>query len=368
MQLAYAVLAVIILTGCKDPQSSERGGFARPPTEVVVTSAQIRTIHDELEAIGTTKANESITLTAQVTDTVSHVRFEDGDLVEMGDVLVELTNEEETALLAEAEANAKDAETQFNRLYGLLANKSVSQSLVDEAEAKYDAAQARYQSILARLRDRLVLAPFSGLLGFRVISPGSLLTPTTPITTLDDVSIIKLDFSIPEVHLGLVKPGMALIARSPAYPDEHFAATVRTIGSRIDEVTRAATVRALINNDDLLLRQGMLMTVRLTTAERKSLMVPEIALLQRADEVFVYVVGEDNIARLQAIESGVRDGGWVEVLDGLSPGQEVITEGVIKVRNNAQVRILGRPDEQVAERERDDQQDRMRTRPSGGAN
>lgn len=367
MRLAYAVLALMILTGCEDPKSAGPGSFARPPTEVVVTAAQIRTIRDELEAIGTTKANESITLTAQVTDTVSQVRFEDGDLVEMGDVLVELTNEEETALLAEAEANARDAELQFKRLQGLLANKSVSQSLADEAEAKYDAAQARYQSILARLRDRLVRAPFSGLLGFRLISTGSLLTPTTPITTLDDISTIKLDFSIPEVHLGLVKPGMALVARSPAYPDEHFAATVRTIGSRIDEVTRAATVRAIISNDDLLLRQGMLMTVRLTTAERRSLMVPEIALLQRADEVFVYVVGENNRARLQAITSGVRDGGWVEVLDGLTPGQAVITEGVIKVRDNAPVRILGRPDSQVAERPQDGQQAQTRPRPSGGA-
>lgn len=350
MHITYVLLALTILAGCGDAQNSDRGGFARPPTEVVVASAQVRTIREELEAIGTTKANESITLTAQVTDTVSHVRFEDGDLVEVGDVLVELTNEEETALLAEAQANVQDAELQFNRFNDLLANKSVSQSQVDEAEAKYNAAQAREQSIAARLRDRLVRAPFSGRLGFREISAGSLLTPTTPITTLDDISVIKLDFSIPEVHLGLVKPGMALVARSAAYPDERFPATVGTIGSRIDEVTRAATVRALINNDKLLLREGMLMTVRLTTAERDSLMVPETALLQRADKVFVYVVGEDRLARLQTIESGLRDGGWVEVLEGLTAGEQVITEGVIKVRDGAPVRIFGQTaNERVAE-------------------
>ena len=143
MHITYVLLALTILAGCGDAQNSDRGGFARPPTEVVVASAQVRTIREELEAIGTTKANESITLTAQVTDTVSHVRFEDGDLVEVGDVLVELTNEEETALLAEAQANVQDAELQFNRFNDLLANKSVSQSQVDEAEAKYNAAQAR---------------------------------------------------------------------------------------------------------------------------------------------------------------------------------------------------------------------------------
>ena len=261
----------------------------------------------------------------------------------------------------------RDAQTQFNRFNDLLVNKSVPQSQVDEAEAKYNAAQARYQSIIARLQDRLVRAPFSGLLGFREVSAGSLLTPTTPITTLDDISTIKLDFSIPEVHLSLVEPGMALVAESRAYPDLEFPATVRTIGSRIDEVTRAATIRALINNDDLLLRQGMLMTVRLTTAERHALMVPEIALLQRADQVFVYVVGDDNTARLQVIDSGLRKDGWVEVLDGLSSGQDVITEGVIKVRADAQVRVLGRPaDDQVAHSQ-DDRPAQMPARPVNGA-
>ena len=285
--------AGLYLSACEGEQpganrtgGSRAGGFSRGPTLVVSQAAEMRTLVEMVEAIGTTQANESVTITAKVTDTISYVKFEDGDLVEMGDVLVELTNQEETALLAEAEANVDDARTQYKRLEGLLEQNSVPASQVDEARARFSAAEARYQSILARLDDRLVRAPFAGMLGFRNVSTGTLVTPGATITTLDDISVIKLDFSIPEVYLGLIRPGLKLVADSPAYPDKQFPAIVRTIGSRVDPITRAATVRALIVNDQRLLRPGMLMTVRITTAEREALMVPETALMQRRDEVF----------------------------------------------------------------------------------
>lgn len=311
-------------------------GFSPAPTVVVTELAQQRTIRDQVEAIGTTVANESVTISAKVTDTVSKVKFEDGDFVTAGDVLVELTNQEQTALLAEEEANVDDARSQLKRLEDLLNQGSVPVSQVDEARAKHAAAEARYRSIVARLDDRLITAPFSGVLGFRQVSAGTLITPGEPITTLDDISVIKLDFSIPEVYLNLVHPGTQIEAQSPAYPDEIFRATLRTIGSRVDPVTRAVIVRAHIDNQQLLLRPGMLLTARLTTAERQTLMVPESALVQRSAEVFVYTI-EDGRAAPRAVSHGVRSRGWVEILSGLSEGEAVITEGVIKVRPGAPV-------------------------------
>lgn len=307
---------------------------------MVATPATVRTIREEVEAIGTTYANESVTLTAKVTDTVSKVRFEDGQLAERGQVLLELTNTEQAALLNESEANVQDAQNQFRRFEKLAADGSVPVSQLDESRARLDAAQARHQSLMARLEDRLIRAPYSGLLGFRQVSDGTLVSPGTPITTLDDISVIKLDFSIPEVHLALVRPGLELVAESSAYPGTHFDATVNTIGSRIDPVTRSATVRAHIDNDDLLLRPGMLMTVRLIASERESLMVPEIALVQRSSQVFVYTI-VDGQASMQEVTSGARDQGWVEILSGLEPGEPVITEGVIKMREGAPVTTVG---------------------------
>jgi membrane fusion protein (multidrug efflux system) len=335
-------LAAALLTGAcgreaLPPGPGAPGGFSRGPTLVVTAAAQPRALRTEVEAIGTAQANESVTITAKVTDTVSRIRFEDGDYVEQGDILVELTNREDTALLAEAQANLNDARTQLDRLENLLRQQTVPVSQVDEARARHAAAAARYQSVVARLADRLISAPFSGVLGFRTVSAGTLITPGTPITTLDDIAVIKLDFSLPEVYLDLVQPGMALEANSPAFPDRIFPATARTIGSRIDPVTRAATVRAHIDNAELLLRPGMLLTVRLTTAARTALMVPEDALIQRASEVYVFRV-EDGAASLQAVRHGARQGGWVEILAGLESGTEVITEGVIKVRDGMPVR------------------------------
>jgi len=342
--IAFLVVSALLanLIGCDADNgaaggaSGRPGGFSRGATIVEIVPATLRVIEEQVEAIGTTAANESVTLTAQVTDTISQVSFEDGDYVKAGDILVELTNEEETALLAESRANLDDAETQYRRLENLLGDGSVPVSQVDEARSRVAAAQARYQSVVARLDDRLVRAPFSGLLGFREISPGTLVSPGTTITTLDDISIIKLDFSIPEVYLSLVAPGMHLTARSSAFKNTSFDATVNTIGSRIDPITRAATIRAHINNPGATLRPGMLLTVKLTTASRQALMVPESALMQRASQAYVYTV-TDGRAEMTQVVNGSRYEGWVEIISGLEPGTPVISEGVIKVRNGSAV-------------------------------
>lgn len=331
-------LLLVFIAGCSDegPAGPSRGGFDRVPL-VVTETARIRSIADIVEAVGTTQANESVTITAKVTDSIRQVRFEDGDFVQQGDILVELTNEEQTALLQEAEADRQDARTRFDRLNNLLDQQSIPVSDVDEARARLSVARARYQAIVVRLDDRLIRAPFTGLLGFRKVSAGTLITPGTPITTLDDISVIKLDFALPEVHLGVVHPGLSLTAESAAFPGRSFAAAVRTVGSRVNPVTRALPVRAHIDNPDALLRPGMLMTVRLTTASRDALMVPETALLQRGMETFVYAV-TDGRAALTTIDLGIRHDGWAEVRSGIAPGQEVIVEGVMKVRDGGPVR------------------------------
>lgn len=336
--MSVLLFGTCLAVGCERASSDlEREGAERVPPLVVTQSAVRRPVRDEVEAIGTTFANESVIVTAQITDKVTRINFDDGDRVEAGQVLVELGTEEEIALLAEAEANAEDARRQATRLQNLLEQGSVPTSQADEARSRQKAAEARYESILARLAYRQIKAPFDGVLGFREVSEGTLVTPGTKITSLDDLSVIKLDFSVPEVHLGVLEPGLRLNARSPAFPSRSFDAVVRTIGSRIDPVTRSATVRALIANDDFLLRPGMLLTVRLVTAQRDALMVPETALVQRGGEVLVYVVDDAGLAQAQRVEIGVRRDGWAEVTAGLTEGTAVITDGVIKVRPGAPV-------------------------------
>ncbi len=344
MRKALLASTLFCLGGCADDGAGGSSGAwsaggGRPATLVVAAPVASRAIADVVEAIGTTGANESVTITAKVTDTIRRVRFEDGDFVDVGDVLVELTNEEQAALLAEARANVADARTQYERLEDLLDQGSVPVSDVDEAQARLSAMTAREQAVLARVDDRLIRAPFAGVLGFRQVSEGTLITPGTAITTLDDIATIKLDFSVPEVHLRAVRQGLKLMARSAAFPERVFPGEVQTIGSRVNPVTRAVAVRALVDNPELALRPGMLMTVELTTASRDAVTVPETALLQRGGEAFVYTVSEDRLAAMTRIELGVRRDGWAEVRAGLAIGEEVITEGVIKVRDGVPVRF-----------------------------
>jgi membrane fusion protein (multidrug efflux system) len=309
---------------------------AQPPL-VTVGRAKSDSIFDVVEALGTALANESVTLTAKVTDTVRRVNFEDGEYVEAGAVLIELTNQEEEALLAEARANLDDAESQLRRLTDLSSRGLTSASELDVARSRAGASQARLNSIVARLRDRLIQAPFAGVLGFRQVSPGTLLSPNTTITSIDDISIIKLDFTIPETFLGVMSPGAKIVAKSASFPGRDFEGTVRTVGSRVDPVTRAITVRAHIENKDRSLRPGMLLTVEVVTAERTALVVPEGSVFQVQNRAYVYRVDGDTVHQ-QQIEVGGRRFGVVEVLGGLEEGDLIVVEGIIKLREGARVR------------------------------
>lgn len=317
------------------------GGGGRPGAQiplVTVGHAKRDSIFDVVEALGTAQANESVTLTAKVTDTVRRVNFEDGDFVDSGSVLIELTNQEEEALLAEARANLDDAESQLRRLEDLSARGLTSASELDVARSRAGASRARLNSIVARLKDRLIQAPFSGVLGFRQVSPGTMLTPNTPITSIDDISIIKLDFTVPETFIGSMTVGAKIVAKSVSFPDRNFEGTVKTIGSRVDPVTRAITVRALVDNKDRTLRPGMLLTVDVVTAERAALVVPEGSVFQVQNRAYVYRVDGDTVHQ-QQIEVGGRRFGIVEVLSGLNEGDPIVVQGIIKLREGARVRF-----------------------------
>ncbi len=326
--------------GGRPPAGGFGAGGARPqaqPPLVTVGHARRDSIYDVVEALGTAQANESVTLTAKVTDTVRRVNFEDGDYVEAGAVLIELTNQEEEALLAEARANLDDAESQLRRLQDLSGRGLTSASELDVARSRAGASQARLNSIVARLRDRLILAPFSGRLGFRQVSPGTLLSPNTTITSIDDISVIKLDFTVPETFVGVMTPGARIVAKSVSFPDREFEGTVRTVGSRVDPVTRAITVRAHIDNEDRALHPGMLLTVEVVTAERTVLVVPEGSVFQVQNRAYVYRVDGDTVHQ-QQIDVGGRRFGVVEVLAGLQDGDMIVIEGIIKLREGARVR------------------------------
>lgn len=310
------------------------------PVSVTVAEVTRQMLADEVESIGTAQANESVNLTAKVSDTVTAVHFEDGDLVEQGDILVELTNSAEAARLSEVRSELDDARRQYERLQSLIATNLISQTDLEAARTRFQTAEARLEGVVANMDDRLIRAPFAGMLGFRNISEGTLVTPSTVITTLDDISVIKLDFNIAEVFFAQLQPGLTVTANSIVYRGRQFRGVVQNIGSRIDEMTRSVQVRADIDNSDRVLRPGMLLTVGLTLNERETVVVPEESLIPSQGRQYVFVVDEENIARRVEVEIGRRRPGLAEIVSGVVPGQRVVAQGVAQVRPGQQVRIM----------------------------
>jgi membrane fusion protein (multidrug efflux system) len=183
----------------------------------------------------------------------------------------------------------------------------------------------------------VISAPFAGVLGFRQVSPGTLVTPGTTIASLDDVSVIKLDFAVPEAFLSAVASGQAITAGSAAWPGREFTGVVTTVDSRVDPVTRAVTVRAELPNPERELRPGMLLTVRLFRPERQALVIPEISVIQVAQRAHVFRLKDDGSVEQVYVTLGQRRRGEVEVVDGLSAGDRIVVDGVVKLRDGARV-------------------------------
>jgi membrane fusion protein, multidrug efflux system len=331
------------------PGGPGRGGpGVRGGAAVAVELVRRQIIADQIESVGTATANESLNLTAKVTDTVNRIHFNDGDFVRQGDILVELTNASEATRLTEARAAAADARRQYDRLRSLAAGNLIAPTDMDEARTRAETAEARLEGVMVAMDDRLIRAPFGGVLGFRNISEGALLTPTTVISTLDDISVIKLDFTIAEAYLASLESGQSIRARSIVYRDRDFEGRVTVIGSRIDPVTRSVAVRAHIDNPDGMLRPGMLMTIALALNEYEATVIPEQAVVPSQGRQYVFIVDEESVAQRVEVQLGRRRPGIVEVIAGLQPGQRVVTQGLGQMRPGVPVRILNQPMTELA--------------------
>ena len=293
------------------------------------------------EAVGTARANEQVTLAAPVTERIVRLNFEDGDYVTRGQTIAVLAVSEESAQLNEAQARAREAQQQLQRVEALRERGFATQSSLDAQAALAAQARASAAGAQAQIGDRIIEAPFSGWVSLRNISRGAVVNAGDEIVTISDVSSIKLDFPIPETMLSSIRPGQQIVARAAAWPDQPFRGQIDTIAPVIDPATRAVTVRAALPNPDRKLKPGMLLTVAIETQPRVSLSVPELAVIGEGDERFVYVVGEDGVARRREVRTGIRSDGRVEIVDGLRPGQRVVTEGVVKLTDGMKVRLAG---------------------------
>jgi membrane fusion protein (multidrug efflux system) len=314
-------------------------GGSGPVIGVVATPVRLENLALEVEALGTAKASESIDVTAKVSNMVTAIRFTEGQTVSKGEVLVELDGEQARADLAVANAALTESASQLKRSRELYSTKVLSDQQIEQIEATHTANQARVAAARSRLSDTVIRAPFGGRVGLRRVSVGSLVAPGTVITTLDDTRSIKLDFTVPERVVAAMRAGLEIEATSVAYPGQTFSGRVASVDSRVDPGTRSVIVRAIVPNEQGLLKPGMFMNVRLSRGATDVLVVPEEALVPEQGDVFVYVV-QDGRASKRKIQAGQRTIGSVQVTDGLQAGEMIVTEGTQKLRDGASVTLV----------------------------
>lgn len=327
------------------PAANGAGGPPKGPqvTQVTVAEVAMNDFADSIEALGTTRANETVQLTAQISEKVQEIRFSDGQVVRQGDVLLVLDNAEELANLDAAQALAAERKSAFDRASDLNKRKIIAEETFETRRAEYQQAEAEVRSLQSRIDNTIIKAPFDGILGLRNVSLGALVQPGTVVTTIDDLSVIKVDFEVPALYLQDLKPGLKVNGTVEGLPGRTFSGEVATVNTQVDPVTRAVRIRAIIPNPDLLLRPGLLMNITLDLRARQSLTVPEGALIQLRDQTFVFVAEETEegktLARRVELKRGMRRLGEVEVLGGLQEGQRVIVTGFMRLADGDAVKI-----------------------------
>ena len=333
------VLALLALaSACEEkPTTDARGNWNRA-SMVVTQTIEMRSVVDEIEALGTAQANESIEIQPRIASLVERVYFEEGQLVEAGDLLVELENSEIKAGLALAEAELSESRSLYNRSKSLADSQAISASNLEQLLARVQVTQAQVEAARARLDNTVIRASFAGRIGLRRVSPGSFVNTDTVITTLDDVSRIKLEFSVPETFLRSVREGLSIEAHSLVYPERIFAGVVTSVDTRLDPVTRAVKVRAIIPNADGALKPGMFMTVNLQRDSGRVLVAPEQSIVPEGTNQYVFVV-TDGLAEKRIVKLGRRIPGYVVVESGLAEGESVIVQGTHKVRDGSAVEV-----------------------------
>ncbi len=309
-------------------QANSRGG----PGVAVVTAYELqpKSFRSRVNALGTLRAWESVMITSSVSETVAELHFEDGDRVEAGALLVKLQQDEEQASLRQQQEVLREQEREVARLENLARSNQVAQTELDQRRTLAAIARNRIEQEKARIEDRNIVAPFAGQLGLRQVSLGALVAPGQSITTLDDTSRMRLDFTVPARYLRFLEVGQRIEATTAAYV-ESFSGTLTAVDSRVDPVNRSITARASFDNTDGLLKPGLLMQVVVLGDERQALLVPEESLVSRASEHFVWRI-EGELARRTIVEIGDRRPGWVEVLDSLEAGDLVVRDGVSRLR------------------------------------
>jgi len=308
-----------------------------PPMPVEAQPVTVGELARTVEAVGSLRANESVVLRPEMQGRVEKILFEEGQPVTAGQPMVQLDDDRYRAELDEAIANRNLSEANYRRSQELIKRKVTSQTDLDKARAELQANEARVALKREALSKMTLEAPFDGIAGLREVSTGDVVTPGQALMQVVDIDPVKVDFRVPELFVGEVQSGQRLQVTLDAFPGERFHGEVYAVDPQIDTRGRSILLRAVVPNSEGRLRPGLFARVTLTL-ERfdNALTVPEEAIVPRGNEQLVYRIRQGK-SEMVPVKLGMRHETMVQVLEGLEPGDVVITAGQIKLRPGAPV-------------------------------
>ncbi|HYF57668.1 MAG TPA: efflux RND transporter periplasmic adaptor subunit, partial [Burkholderiaceae bacterium] len=317
-------------------QGGQQGGGPRGPVGVEIAKVETRALAEEAAAVGSLRANESVTLRAEVAGRIERVGFTDGARVKRGTVLIALDASVTAAELEQSRAELALARANYDRTAELAQRNFVSASARDQSAANLKVQEARVKLAEARLAKSEIRAPFDGVMGLRNVSPGDFVRDGADLAVIEDIARMKVDLRLPERYFGRVRAGQAVQVSFDSLPGRTFTATLTALDAQIDANGRALLARGTLANPDGGLRSGMFARARVILRENPSaLVVPEEALIAQGAEVFVWKV-VDGKAQRTRIETGLRRDGIVEVTAGLALGDTIVTAGQLRLQRDGQ--------------------------------
>jgi membrane fusion protein (multidrug efflux system) len=317
------------------------GGRGQAVSEALVA---LRPFSDQINVLGVARGRRSVNVTSSTSELITAVLFSDGQRVAAGTPLVQLQAREEDASIIQARAQVAQAQREYDRFKALAERGVAPRVSAEDAQTALETAQASLSAAEARRGDRMIRAPFAGTLGLSSVTPGTLISPGAVIATLDDTSVIRVDFPVPERYLALLRQGLPIVATADAYGSEQFSGRIALIDTRINETTRAVTARAEFPNPGGRIRPGMLMRVGIQQGQRQTPSVPESAIQYEGDGAFVYRIapGErGSTAQRVTVETGAVENGFVEIVSGLAANDRVVGSGLNRIQPNAPITVAG---------------------------
>lgn len=329
----FILLALVAATaGCGKKQKGPGGPPPGTAMKVRAELTRVGPVEITLSLVASVSANESIEVKSEMDGIIDEVKFQEGQPVKKGDLLLTLDARKLDAAEAQAEANFRLAQLTQERADLMLKNNTIAQQEYDQATSTYQANKANLDLVRQQRKDARITAPFDGITGARMVSPGQVISRNSAITTLVDVTPVKVEIRVPERFLGQLRIGQNIAFRVPAYPEEVFRGQVYFIDPQVDVATRTVLVKATQPNEDGRLRPGMFGNLDLVLQVREqAVTVPESALLRDGDAAFVYTISPEQQAQMMPVVLGTRLPGRLEITQGLSGGEWVIYEGTQKI-------------------------------------